>query len=136
MVALCLGSFDGGLHYGHIRFLNQVSLLGEVIVGLGTDDYQAGYKRPPFLRFEERKLALEELGVEVVARDQVSIKPLIESIRPDYLVAGSEWFDGPYLELSGIDIDYLVSQGVALVYLPRNHDMSTTSIVERVRGAS
>jgi phosphoenolpyruvate phosphomutase / 2-hydroxyethylphosphonate cytidylyltransferase len=130
--ALILGSFDGGLHYGHLRVLNQTALLGRVVVGLGTDDYQAGYKRPPFLSYEERRLALEELGYQVVARDQVSIKPLIDLVQPDYLVAGSEWFDGPYLELSGIDMDYLVVMDVALVYLPRNHDMSTTEIVQRV----
>jgi hypothetical protein len=29
-------------------------------------------------------------------------------------------------------MDYLVVMDVALVYLPRNHDMSTTEIVQRV----
>lgn len=132
--ALCLGSFDLSLHPGHLRFLNRVSQLGEVIVGLGTDDYQAGYKRTPYCSYEERKWALEEAGYQVVARDQVTIEPLIETIQPDYLVAGSEWFDAPYLELSGIDMDYLIAQGVSLVFIPRDHDMSTSELVRRVRG--
>jgi phosphoenolpyruvate phosphomutase / 2-hydroxyethylphosphonate cytidylyltransferase len=129
---LILGSFDGGLHYGHLRVLNQASRLGRVTVGLGTDDYQTGYKRPPFLSYEERKLCLEEAGYQVMARATKSIKPLVETLRPNYLVAGSEWFDQPYLDLSGVTMDYLVTNNIALVYLPRNHPMSTTEIVQRV----
>jgi cytidyltransferase-like protein len=131
-VALALGSFDGGLHFGHIRFLNRVAQLGVVVIGLGTDEYQEGYKRLPVCSYTERKAALVELGYEVVARDQVSIVPLIEQVEPAFLVAGSEWFDAPYLELSGIDIGYLERNNVTLVFVPRNHDMSTSELIRRI----
>lgn len=134
MVALCLGSFDV-LHYGHIQFLNRVARLGEVVIGLGTDEYQAGYKRPPVCTFDERRAALEALGYQVVARDQVCIRPLLDEVCPDYLVAGSDWIGQPFLELSGVTGEELASLGVALVFVPRDHDMSTSELIARIRGA-
>jgi phosphoenolpyruvate phosphomutase / 2-hydroxyethylphosphonate cytidylyltransferase len=130
---LILGSFDVALHGGHLQVLNQAARLGRVVVGLGTDEYQAGYKRIPYCTYEERKWMLEQAGYEVAARDEVSIKGLVREVKPDYLAAGSDWIGKPYLELSGIDGAWLESQGIALVYLPRDHDMSTTELIARVR---
>jgi phosphoenolpyruvate phosphomutase len=132
---LLLGSFDVALHGGHLDVLNQARRLGRVVVGLGTDEYQAGYKRVPYCTFEERKWNLEQAGYEVAARDEVSIKGLVREVGPDYLAAGSDWIGKPYLELSGIDGRWLEERNIALVYLPRNHSMSTTLLIERVRGA-
>ena len=53
------------LHHGHIRLLKKASLLGNVIVGLSTDDdiYKIkGYK--PELNFKQRKEIL--LGIKYV----------------------------------------------------------------------
>lgn len=132
MRALCLGSFDV-LHYGHIRFLNRVARLGEVLIGLGTDEYQEGYKRAPVCTYGERMDALESLGYKCYPRNQVSIKPLLEELQPDYLVAGSDWIAAPFLELSGVTPEYLTEQGVALVFVPRDHDMSTSELIRRIR---
>lgn len=76
---------------------------------------------------------LEQAGYEVAPRDEVSIKGLVREVKPDYLAAGSDWIDQPYLQLSGIDGEWLEDRGIALVYLPRNHDMSTSELIRRVR---
>jgi phosphoenolpyruvate phosphomutase len=131
MRALCLGSFDV-LHYGHIQFLNHVARLGEVVIGLGTDEYQAGYKRAPILTYDERSSALKALGYKIVPRATVSIVPVVNEVGPHYLVAGSDWIDKPFLELSGITVTYLEQNEITLVFVPRGHDMSTSRIIERV----
>lgn len=135
MRVLVLGSFDV-LHYGHIRFLNLAVKLGDVYVGLGTDEYQIGYKRAPVCTYEERLAALSELPMVkgVFPRTEKSIVSICRMVCPDYLVAGSDWIDAPYLELSGVDVTWLEEHNIGLVYLPRDHDMSTTRILERVRG--
>lgn len=128
---LVLGSFDV-LHYGHLRFLNQAAQLGRLVVGLGTDTYQEAYKRRPILNYEERRAALEALGYVVEPRDEVSIVNLCSHVQPSYLVAGSDWIGQPFLELSGIDAAWLEANNIALVYVPRNHNMSTSEILGRV----
>ena len=131
---LVLGSFDL-LHYGHIRFLNHASKLGEVVIGLGTDEYQEGYKRAPVCSYEERRRLLKELGYRVEPRSTVPIVGLVDQVSPDYLVVGSDWIGQPFLELSGIDVAYLERNGITLVFAPRDHEMSSTSILGRVNGS-
>lgn len=134
-VALCLGSFDV-LHYGHLQFLNRVAMLGDVVVGLGTDRYQSGYKHQPYLDFEERRAALEALGYRVVVRDELSVLGLLDEVEPDWIVWGSDWIGGPILELSGLTARDLVDRGIGLVFVPRDHDMSTSEIVRRIHAGS
>lgn len=137
MKVLILGSFDL-LHWGHLAFINQAAQLGDVVIGLGTDEYQRIYKHEPVLSFEDRKMQLEALGnvTEVVARPYVDARPVFEAVQPDFFVSGMDWYDtpdAPHLEMSGIDKDYLNAKGISLVYLPRGHGWSTSSIIQRIR---
>lgn len=131
-----LGTFDL-IHDEHLFFLNEAARLGDVYVGLGTDHYQRGYKREPVLTYEERRRTLNQLPMvtEVVAREEVSIAPLIDDVRPDWLVAGVDWVDGPFLELSGIDVDYLAARRINLVYICSPRRISTTDILDRAAAA-
>lgn len=133
MFVLVLGTFDL-VHDEHLYFLNQAARLGDVVVGLGTDTYQRGYKRQPILSFEERKRVLKQLPqvAEVVAREEVSIVPLIDEWSPSYLVAGVDWVDKPFLELSGIDAGFLADRRIDLVYVCSPRRISTTEILDRI----
>lgn len=131
MTALVLGSFDV-LHYGHIQFLSQAARLGDVTVGLGSDEYQRSYKHDPYLTWDERAQALYALGYDVIERSQVSIVPLLDELDPDYLVAGADWIGQPFLELSGVTAGDLSERNIGLVFLPRSHSMSTSEIVKRI----
>lgn len=128
---LVLGSFDV-LHYGHLEFLNEAAKLGEVIVGLGSDQYQEGYKRAPIQTYAERRRALNALGYDCVVRSKVNITALIKAVKPDYLAAGSDWIGQPFLELSGLTAKDLEYHNITLVYIPRSHDMSTSTILDRI----
>jgi cytidyltransferase-like protein len=131
VIVLCLGSFDI-LHYGHIEFLQSCAVLGDVVVGLGTDAYQEDYKHRPFLNYQERSSAVAALGYTVVERDEVSVSGLLDEVEPDYLVWGSDWIGEPILELSGLTVRDLTDRGITLVFVPRDHDMSSSEIVRRV----
>ena len=134
-VALCLGSFDV-LHYGHLQFLNRVAMLGDVVIGLGTDEYQTGYKHRPYLDYEERRAALEALGYTVVIRPEVSVLDILDQVEPDYIVWGSDWIDTNILGLSGLVPQDLVDRGIGLVFVPRDHNMSTSEIVRRIHAST
>lgn len=132
---LVLGTFDL-FHHEHLYFLIEAAKLGEVVVGLGTDTYQQGYKRRPVLTYEERKAVLQHLPqvAHVAPREEVSIVPLLDEWEPDYLVAGVDWVDGPFLELSGITSATLAERRINLVYVCSPRRISTSSILERAAG--
>ena len=49
------------IHHGHINIINEGRKYGDVTVGLLTDEGIAGYKRVPFLSYEQRKKIVENL---------------------------------------------------------------------------
>lgn len=133
---LVLGTFDL-IHDEHLYFLNQAAQLGPVVVGLGTDTYQRGYKRQPLLTYEERRRTLQQLPMvaDVVAREETSIAPLVDDVQPGWLVAGVDWADGDrFLELSGIDVDYLAARRINLAYICSPRRISTSDILRRAAG--
>lgn len=85
------------LHPGHLNIIRCAAELGEVMVGLYTDKAVATYKRVPFMTFEQRKEVVESIkGVsQVVAQEEKEYEPNLRKYKPDYLVHGSDWNEGP-----------------------------------------
>jgi phosphoenolpyruvate phosphomutase len=54
-----LGMSADLVHPGHLNIIHKSSELGEVTVGLLTDQAIASYKRLPFMRFDHRKQVVE-----------------------------------------------------------------------------
>lgn len=86
------------LHVGHLNILKTAAELGgDVMVGLFTNKAVASYKRLPFMSFEQRKMIVENIkGVtSVVAQDEKNYEPNLRKYRPDFLVHGTDWREGP-----------------------------------------
>ena len=49
------------IHHGHLNIINEAQNLGEVIVGLLTDEAIASYKRLPFIPYDQRKIVVENI---------------------------------------------------------------------------
>src|SRR5262245_6140292 len=89
------GCFDL-LHPGHVRYLEAARALGDaLVVGLNDDDSVRRLKGPgrPILRLAERAEVLAALAAvdHVVAFSEDTPLRLIEDLRPDVLVKGSDW---------------------------------------------
>jgi len=84
------------VHPGHINILREAEKLGEVIVGLLTDEAIASYKRLPFMSFEQRKEVIKNIkGVsEVVAQDTLDYRPNLQKYKPKFVVHGDDWKEG------------------------------------------
>jgi len=135
MNIITLGVFDV-LHVGHIKLLKFCKQLGNVTVGLNTDEFTLSYKgKKPVMNYKERKATLLELGLvnRVVPNDQAmgSIKPLLKDI--DLIVVGSDWATKDYVGQIGVTWDWLERHNIGICYFPRNLNMSTTLIKERVK---
>lgn len=133
MNIITLGVFDV-LHAGHLQLLKFCRQLGDVVVGLNTDEFVIRYKgKPPVMNYTERKRMLEELDFKVVRNDEKNwtIKPLLKGI--DLIVVGSDWAVKDYVKQIGVDWPWLEEHNIGICYYPRSLDMSTSKIKERIR---
>lgn len=127
------GCFDI-LHSGHISYLNEAKLLGDIlIVGLNSDKSVQRLKGPsrPINNEQDRKFFLENLrsvdGVEIF--DTETPLELIKTIMPNTLVKGGDW---EAKDIIGSDI--IIKNGGEVKSLQFKDGHSTTSFIEMVQG--
>lgn len=84
------------IHPGHLNIIEVARSLGEVTVGLLTDEAIASYKRLPFMSYEQRKIIIENIkGVsKVIPQSTLDYVPNLRALNPDYVVHGDDWKAG------------------------------------------
>lgn len=118
------------LHHGHLNILKVAASLGEVTVGLLTDRAIASYKRLPFLTYEERRAIVESIkGVaRVIPQETLDYEPNLRAERPDCVVHGTDWQDGPQKATRQRVIEVLAEWGGELVEPPYTPGISSTKL--------
>lgn len=108
------------IHGGHTKIIDTASKLGELTVGVLSDEAVASYKRFPLLTFTERKNLIEHItGVaHVVEQKQLSYRENLLELKPDYVVHGNDWKEGIQKEIREEVIEILNSYGGELVEVP------------------
>ncbi len=112
------------IHGGHMNIIEKAAKLGELTVGVLTDDVVASYKRFPLLAYEERVKIIQGIrGVsKVVPQDTLSYKKNLEELKPDYLVHGDNWKEGFQSSVRAEAIEVLASYGGILKEFPYSSD--------------
>ena len=92
-----LGMIADIMHPGLINIITEGAKYGDLMIGLFTDRAIATHKRIPYLTYEQRKTVVEHInGVnEVVPQDEWSYVPNLLRYRPDYIIHGDDWVEGP-----------------------------------------
>jgi len=123
------------VHPGHLNIIREAAKLGRLVVGLLTDEAIASYKRLPYLEFEQRREIVENLkGVdEVVPQFQLDYRPNLREIKPDYVVHGDDWREGPQKRTRQQVIETLKEWGGELVEIPYTHGISSTKLNKALR---
>ncbi|MBI2654876.1 phosphoenolpyruvate mutase [Candidatus Woesearchaeota archaeon] len=96
MKKVYVGMSTDVLHHGHINIISAARKLGEVTVGLLTDEAIASFKRVPLLSYGQRKKIIENIkGVkEVIPQETLDYAPNLIKLKPDYVVHGTDWKTG------------------------------------------
>ena len=139
MRVLTIGTFDL-LHPGHVALLERcVELGGErahVSVGVNTDDFIKRYKGSyPVMSLVERLemlRAIRWVDDVLINKGNEDCKVLIDEVKPDLLVVGSDWLGKDYLKQTGLTREYLERRNIALVFLPYTVGISTTQLKARL----
>lgn len=85
------------IHEGHLNILREAARYGDVYVGVLSDGAMVGFNRFPTISLEERMKIVKETGLvnEVLVQDDIIYDRIMESLRPDYIVHGDNWKEGP-----------------------------------------
>jgi D-beta-D-heptose 7-phosphate kinase/D-beta-D-heptose 1-phosphate adenosyltransferase len=129
------GCFDL-LHVGHVALLARARSEGDrLIVGLNTDRSVRALKgasRPIVIQDDRARVLASLTSVDaVILFDEDTPLQLIEVIRPDVLVKGSD-----YTESQVLGADLVRSWGGNVVVVPLIEDRSTTKILAKSRYAA
>lgn len=92
-----LGMIADIMHPGLINIINEGAKYGDVIIGLYTDKAIATHKRLPYLTYEQRETVVRSIhGVsDVVPQDDWGYVPNLVKYKPDYIIHGDDWLEGP-----------------------------------------
>lgn len=134
MPKIYLGMTVDILDDGHANIIERAREYGDVIIGLRTDAVVAAHKRLPYLSFEQRKKMLENMvGVSrVVAQNEWDYAPNIRKYRPDFMIHGDDWRDGPMASYRKKACDALAEYGGKLIEVPYTEGASSSSMIENL----
>ena len=118
------------VHPGHINIIQKGLELGEVIVGLLTDEAISSYKRLPFMNYDLREqVVLNIKGVSsVVKQSTLDYSDNLRKIRPDYVVHGDDWKEGVQSKTRQDVINILKEWNGKLIEVLYTKGISSTAI--------
>lgn len=114
------------LHHGHINLINKAAELGELTVGVLTDEAVASYKRYPILGYDERKEIIANIkGVHrVIPQTSIDYAENLEMLKPDYVVHGDDWIGSIQSKVRARVIETLSKWGGQLIEIPYTQGVS------------
>ena len=85
------------IHEGHLNILRKAKEYGQVTVGVLCDAAMIKYNRFPTITMDERKKMILDTGLAdaVMVQNEIMYDHVIEQLRPDYIIHGDNWREGP-----------------------------------------
>ncbi len=123
------------IHEGHLNIIREAEKYGEVIVGVLSDEAMIRFNRFPTVGFEERLDLVRNLnGVKwVVIQEDIMYDRMVNELRPDYVIHGDNWSDGPMKAIRD-NVEMLLSQyGGQIIDVPYTYSENVSRIDARVR---
>ena len=123
------------VHPGHLNIIAKARELGDVVIGLLTDEAIASYKRLPHMEFDQRRQVMENIkGVsKVIPQSSLDYKENLEKLKPDYVVHGDDWQDGIQKSVRKQVIDTLKQWGGELIEVPYTKGISSTGLNQALK---
>ena len=131
MLVYTVGTFDL-LHVGHLALLEYCSSLGEVAVGVASDEVVSSYKRNgPIIPLAQRMEMLKALRCVSIVRPyhELEYVSACKELNPDIFIIGEDWGRAKH----NTDVEkYLKSLDKKIIKITYNPKTSTTKIKQIV----
>tara|TARA_B100000886_G_scaffold321835_1_gene264374 strand:- start:441 stop:1748 length:1308 start_codon:yes stop_codon:yes gene_type:complete len=122
------------LHHGHMNVLSKAASLGEITIGLMTDEAIAKYKRLPNLTYQQREIVVRGLkGVkDIIPQKTMDYSDNLKKLKPDYVVHGDDWKNGIQKQQRKKVIEVLKEWNGELIEIPYTVGISSSELEESI----
>lgn len=129
-----LGMIGDIMHPGLINIISEGAKYGDVMIGLFTDKAIATHKRLPYLTYEQRRNVIENIkGVSaIVPQDDWSYVPNLEKYKPDYIIHGDDWLEGPDKYIRDEVFKVMERQGGQVIEIPYTKGITSSGLTKEM----
>lgn len=129
-----LGMIADIMHPGLINIINEGTKYGDVIIGLYTDKAIATHKRLPYLTYEQRETVVRSINgvADVVPQDDWSYVPNLVKYKPDYIIHGDDWLQGPDKYIRDEVFKVMESLGGKVIEIPYTKGITSSGLAEEL----
>lgn len=118
-----------------MNILQEAARHGDVYVGVLSDEAMVGFNRFPTISLEQRMEIVRETGLvkEVMVQQEVMYDRVIPEVRPDYVVHGDNWAQGPESAIRDNVIKNLKEYGGELLEVPYTYNDRVKRIDDQMK---
>ena len=130
-----LGMIADIMHPGLINIINEGAKYGNLVIGLFTDRAISTHKRIPYLTYEQRETVVRNIkGVyDVVPQDDWSYIPNLRKYKPDYLIHGDNWIEGPERYLRDEVFKVMEEIGGKVIEIPYTKGITSSGLAKELK---
>lgn len=123
------------IHEGHLNILKKAKEYGEVVVGVLADEAMVRYNRFPTISLEERIEIVKNTGLadRVIVQDSIMYDEVIAKEKPDYVIHGDNWKEGPENAIRQNVLQNLSAYGGELIEAPYTYNREVRKIDDRIK---
>ncbi len=123
------------IHEGHLNILKHAREYGEVTVGVLADEAMLRFNRFPSVSLEERVELVKKTGLadHVIIQDTIMYGDVLDKLKPDYVIHGDNWLEGPERAIRDNVVENLKKYGGELIELPYTYNPHVKKIDDRMK---
>ena len=123
------------IHEGHLNILNEAKKYGQVIVGVLADEAMVRYNRFPTISIDERIEIIKATGLadQVLIQREIMYDDVLEELKPDYVIHGDNWQNGPESAIRENVVNNLKKYGGQLIEVPYTYNEKVKKIDDRMK---
>ena len=123
------------IHEGHRNISREAVKYGELTIGVLSDAAMIRFNRFPTISFEERMQLVKDIPEvsNVVVQDDVMYDKVIEELRPDYVIHGDNWQEGPLKAIRDNVEGLLKTYGGEIIDVPYTYNEEVKRIDTRIK---
>ena len=123
------------LHEGHYKIIEECKKYGDVVIGVLTDEAMIKYLRFPSKSLGERVEMIKQIpGIkDVVIQSEIMYDEIFDTLKPDFVVHGDNWKEGPLTLIRDNVLDLLERNGGQLIEVPYTYNENVARIEKRMK---
>lgn len=123
------------IHEGHLNILREAGKYGQVTVDILSDAAMIKFNRFPTITMDERARIVQETGLvdSVVIQNEIMYDKVFADLRPDYVIHGDNWREGPERAIRQNVLDNMRKYGGELIEIAYTHNANVKKIDDNIR---